>query len=221
MKILFLCGDKWHPAEVLIRGLSDLAPGEIEFDFVEDAKDILTPELLKDYPVIINAKCDQLTAANDAGWFDEGVTEVMPADLKAYVEAGGGFIALHSGNSFFREGNQDYIGFVGNYFVRHPARCPVTVTPIGDHPIIRGIEPFTVRDEHYQIEVIAKDADIFLESTSETGGRQVAGYTRLIGDGRLCVLTPGHILGVFQDESFRKILKNAIHWVSESRGLSL
>ena len=215
MKVLFLCGDKWHPAEVLIRGLSDLAPGEIDFDFVEDAKDILTPDLIRQYPVIINAKCDQLTAANDAGWFDAGVTEVMPSDLKAFVEAGGGFISLHSGNSFPKGGNPDYIDFVGNYFVRHPSRCPVTVTPTGSHPITEGIGPFTERDEHYQIELVARDADIFLKSTSETGGEQVAGYTRLIGKGRLCVLTPGHIAVVLKNDTFRRILKNAIAWVAD------
>ncbi|MBR3644025.1 MAG: ThuA domain-containing protein [Parasporobacterium sp.] len=216
MKVLFLCGDKWHPSEVLIRGLSDLAPDEISFDFVEDAKDILTPDMLKNYPVIINAKYDQLTAANNAGWFDAGVTEVMPSDLRAYIEAGGGFISLHSGNSFFKDDNPDYIDLVGNYFVQHPPRCPVTVTPTGSHPITEGILPFTERDEHYQIVVVAKDADVFLESTSETGGKQVAGYTRLIGDGRLCVLTPGHIAAVLRNGSFRAILKNAIAWAAKA-----
>ena len=214
MKILFLCGDEWHPTEVLSRTLSDLAPDKITFDFVEDAKDILTPDMLKDYPVIINAKGNKLTSANKSAWFDEGVTEVTPDDFRAYVEAGGGFISLHAGNSFSKEGCPAYVDFVGNYFVRHPARCPVTVTPVGSHPITEGIGPFTERDEHYQVEVVAEDADIFLRSTSESGGDQAAGYTRESGKGRLCVLTPGHIAAVFLNETYRKILLNAIAWVS-------
>lgn len=45
MRILVIGGDYWHPFEVVRRGLAGL-PGA-EFDFVEDAKDILTPSMLR------------------------------------------------------------------------------------------------------------------------------------------------------------------------------
>ena len=100
MKILVLCDDKWHPAEVVEKGMAFLTEEGFELDFVKDAKDILTPEMLRRYPLIVNAKGNVLNCGNDAPWFDNGVTEVGPKELKNYVEQGGGFLSIHSGNSF-------------------------------------------------------------------------------------------------------------------------
>ena len=74
---------------------------------------------------------------------------------------------------------------------------------------------FSIRDEHYQMEILAEDADIFLTSHSETGGSHTAGYTREMGQGRLCVLTPGHTLSVWQNKEFQKIFLNAVKWCLE------
>lgn len=82
-----------------------------------------------------------------------------------------------------------------------------------EHPIMEGVaEEFVIRDEHYQMEILAGDADIFLTSCSKTGGIQTAGYTREMGRGRLCVLTPGHTLSVWQNREFQKIFLNAVKW---------
>ena len=103
--------------------------------------------------------------------------------------------------------------FIGNEFIRHPAQCDVTVKPTGKHPITEGIEPFTVRDEHYMINVFAPDVEVILESTSDSeAGTQIAGYTRTFGKGRLCCLTPGHNLSVFENEQYLKLIKQAILW---------
>lgn len=212
MKVLFICDDIWHPADVLKEGMGYMEPEEFQFDFVITAKDILTPELLREYPVIINAKGNAVNAANTTPWFEPGVTEVMPADLRRYVEEGGGFLSLHSGNSFRMDGGREYCEFVGNSFAGHPPRCPVTIEPVAKHPITEGVCSFTVRDEHYQLADLAQDIEVFLESVSESGGRQPAGYTRQIGKGRLCVLTPGHTLSVLKNENFRRLLSNAVRW---------
>mgnify|MGYP005896999831 CR=1 FL=1 len=87
MKILILCDDKWHPAEVVERGLAFLAEEGHALDFVRDAKDILTPAFLGRYPVVINAKGNALTGANDAPWFEEGVTEAGPEELREQLGA--------------------------------------------------------------------------------------------------------------------------------------
>ena len=110
---------KRQPAEVVERGLAFLAEEGHALDFVRDAKDILTPEVLQGYPVVINAKGNVLTGANDAPWFEAGVTEAGPEELREYVEAGGGFLSLHAGNSFKAEENRAYTDFVGNSFVKH------------------------------------------------------------------------------------------------------
>ena len=45
-KLLVICDDVWHPAEIVEQGFSYIQNEEIQFDFVRTAKDILTEELL-------------------------------------------------------------------------------------------------------------------------------------------------------------------------------
>ncbi|WP_035778817.1 ThuA domain-containing protein [Butyrivibrio sp. MC2013] len=212
VKILVLCDDIWHPAEVIERGLADLDGKLASFDFVKDPKDILTPDFIKDYPIIMNCKSHNLTSGNSADWFENGVSEVGPAELEEYVREGGAILSVHAGNTYNDDHSPDYAALIGNKFVTHPPRCEVTIYPEGDHPITRGITPFTIRDEHYEIELTGEGHDVFLTSVSESGGRQVAGYTKESRKGRICILTPGHILSVWKDENFRLLLGNAINW---------
>lgn len=214
-KILLICDDIWHPAEVIEKGLLPLICDRFEVDVVKAAKDILTPELLPEYALIICCKSNNVTSGNPAPWFETSVTEVMGPEFQAYVEKGGAFLAVHSGNAFFGDGDgeKEYIEFVGNRFIGHPLRCEVIMRSEKSHPILNEVsEEFTLRDEHYQIELLAKDADIFLTSHSPLGKNQVAGYTRNWGQGKICVLTPGHTLSVWKHPDYQKIFQNAISW---------
>lgn len=214
-KMLVLCDDLWHPAEVIEKGLVPLVGDRYQLDFVKTAKDILTPEMIGEYPLILCCKSNSVTSGNPAPWFEDTVTEVMGGEFRRYVEQGGAFLAVHSGNVFLGEGQgvREYTELVGNRFLSHPLRCTVTLHKEKDHPILRGVpDSFQIRDEHYQIELLAQDADVFLVSASESGGRQPAGYTREIGAGRLCVLTPGHTLSVWKNSSFQRIFLNAAAW---------
>lgn len=217
MKVLVICDDLWHPAEVVEKGIACMDQEKYQFDFVRTAKDILTPELIAQYPVIINTKGNAVNAANSAPWFEPTVTEVGPEEFKEYVEAGGGFISLHASNTFRPETCKEFCDFVGNSFITHPLRCPVTVRPVGNHPVTEGVMEFLERDEHYMLDINAPDKEVFLESESEPGGKQIAGYTRTMGKGRLCVITPGHTLAVFKNENFRKLLSNAIDWCAKEK----
>jgi type 1 glutamine amidotransferase len=208
--VLVLCDDRWHPAEVIKRGLRGLQGGDFVFDFVMDAKDILTPGMLKSYPAIINCKADNLSAANNAPWFEDGVTEAGVKEFYDYVYGGGGFLSIHSANSAKK--GSCYGEFVGNAFLGHPPRCNIDVTICGTHPIVEGVENFSIRDEHYQLDYFAADAVELFYTSSEAGGRQIGGYAREMGGGRLCVMTPGHILAVWEHPSFQRLLLNALRW---------
>jgi type 1 glutamine amidotransferase len=117
---------------------------------------------------------------------------------------------------------------IGCRFLSHPNICPVTVQPIKRHPVTEGVESFCEIDEHYKIEIIASDIDIFLESHSPQQGDEnkykeepyyntpastcTAGYVRTQGKGRICVLTPGHTLTVWHNTFFQRLLANALKW---------
>mgnify|MGYP000451981975 FL=1 len=77
---------------------------------------------------------------------------------------------------------------------------------------MKGVSDFTERDEHYQVEVFGEGAETLFETVSETGGVQTGGYVKTIGRGKLCVLMPGHTLAVWENENFRRIVRNAIDW---------
>ena len=167
-KVLVLCDDKWHHAEVIEKGLAARRDERFEFDIVKAAKDILTPERIAQYRLIINCKGNQVTAANDAPWCEPGVTEVCPKEFEEYVCAGGGFLAVHSGLAYNLERNAEYVGLVGSIFLGHPPRCAVELhCEKPEHPILDGIDDFSIRDEHYNMEMTCTDADIFMESVSD------------------------------------------------------
>ena len=77
-RVLVLCDDLWHPAEVIEKGFALMEGDAYQFDFILAVKDILTPERLAQYPVVINCKSNNVIAANTEPWFEEGVTEVCP-----------------------------------------------------------------------------------------------------------------------------------------------
>lgn len=220
-RILVICDDVWHPAEVIEKGIMSFASEDYQFEFVKAAKDILTPEMIEEYPLLICCKANNVTSGNPEPWFENTVTEVMGGEFRDYVERGGGFLSVHAGNVFMGDGDgvREYTEFVGNRFLSHPPRCEVVLKKAKDHPVMSGVEEeFRIRDEHYQIEVLAEDADIFLTSGSETGGIQTAGYTRETGKGRICVLTPGHTLSVWLNKEFQKIFLNAVRWCLGEEG---
>ena len=208
--VLVLCDDYWHPAEVVERGFKGLKQDKYSFDFVSDPKDILTPDMIKGYPVIANCKSDMINCSNKSPWFEPGIAEVGVEEFDAYIRDGGGFLSLHSANT--AKEKTGYGKLVGNIFLGHPPRCPVEVKINGSHPIVRGVSDFSIRDEHYRIECFAEDAALLFHTVSESGGTQTGAYALEYGKGRLCVMTPGHILSVWQHPSYERLILNALEW---------
>lgn len=226
MRILVIADDIWHPAEVIRMGLENFPDKTVAFDIICTAKDILTPDLLREYPVVMICKGDCINAANSAPWFEEGVTEVGPIELREYVEQGGNLLVIHAGcdvnpewlpdEEKFRKPCREYIELIGCHFVSHPPRCEVQVR-VKDHthPLTEGVSDFVCRDEQYQVELTVKDAHILLETESVTGGVQIGGYIRNAGKGKIVLYTPGHNLSVWKTESWQKLLLNTVQLLSE------
>jgi trehalose utilization protein len=87
---------------------------------------------------------------------------------------------------------------------------------------------FREPDEHYRLEILSDDIDILMASYSPPQGEEAkratdpynnteayiapAGYVRAQGKGRVCVLTPGHLLRVWLNAEYQKALANALNW---------
>lgn len=205
MRVLVLCDDYYHPARTPRAGLEPLQDHGFEFDWIENAAD-WSVDTISRYPVVLLTKSNNVSAGDRTPW----VTPEVETAFSAYVQRGNGIVFIHSGTADYRE-TLELRRLAGGTFASHPPQCPVTVEPRAGHPLTSGSAPFTLVDEHYFMELDATDADVFLTTRSEHG-TQPGGWTRDEGDGRVCVLTPGHNLPVWLDPSYQVVIANALRW---------
>jgi uncharacterized protein len=205
MHTLVLCDDYYHPARVARTGLRALGNGSLEFDWIENA-DEWSAERMANYPLTVLTKSNNISASDRRPW----VTDDVQAAFLEYVRQGHGLLAIHSGTAEYAE-LPVLRGLLGGVFMMHPPQCPVTVEPQTGHPLTVGSTSFTLVDEHYFMALDDAQADVFLTTTS-TYGTQPAGWTRVEGAGRVCVLTPGHNLEVWLHPAYQVLIRNALHW---------
>jgi len=222
MKVLLLCDDYWHPGNIPVEGVKPLESKGFEFDVIFDGNDIKA-EMLSEYPVILLCKSGEITPEDKDSW----KTAQMQQAFIDYVENGGGILAVHN-STVPGKHTEAMDTMIGSRFVYHPLANPVTVQPVKPHPITKGVEVFCEIDEQYRLEILADDIDILTASYSPAQGDPEkyeedpysntrawicpAGYVRTQGKGRICVLTSGHLLPVWQNEQFLKTLENALNW---------
>ena len=223
MRVLLLCDDYWHPGQIPIDGVAPLAAQGFQFDIIKDAKEF-KPDMLSGYPVVLMAKSDQASREDDKTKWKTGAVQQA---FISYVENGGGLLIVHSGAVTGKE-TEALDRMIGCRFITHPNACPVTVQPIKGHPVTEGVGMFCETDEHYRIEITARDADVLIASYSPPQGETEkyqedpynntqawicpAGYVRTQGKGRICVLTPGHLLPVWLNPQYQRTLANALKW---------
>jgi type 1 glutamine amidotransferase len=222
MRVLLICDDYWHPGQVPIDGTAPLSQQGFQFDIITNANDF-SPEKLSKYPVVLLSKCDEVSKEDRQPW----KTEAVQRSFIDYVEGGGGLLVIHTGTVPGKD-TDALEKLIGCRFIGHPNACPVTVQPVKPHPVTEGVALFCETDEHYHIEITANDADVLLASYAPAQGEEskyqedsynntpaaicAAGYVRTQGKGRVCVLTPGHNLAVWQNPQFQKLLANALNW---------
>ena len=136
--------------------------------------------------------------------------------LRAWLENGGRWYALHGTNSILRflaNGQVDsprwaphFMETLGSMFIAHPPIAPYTVTVADhDHPLVQGIEPFQADDELYLSETYG-ELHVLLDTEFEgeaTGfvehawpkARHPVFYLHPVGKGEVLYLTLGHCRG--------------------------
>ncbi len=141
--------------------------------------------------------------------------------LRAYVERGGRWYALHGTNSILRflaDGRVDaprvaphFMQTLGSMFIAHPPIAPYRVT-VADpgHALVKGVEPFDTTDELYLLETygelhvlletrFAGEATGFVED-QWPGGSHPVFYLKEHGKGAVLYLTLGHCRGHYDLE---------------------
>lgn len=79
------------------------------------------------------------------------------------------------------------------------------------HPITKGVKDFEIFDETYKGYYVADGVEPLL-TTTEKSSNPVIGWTWKYGKARIVTLQSGHATPTFQNENYRKLLKQSIEW---------
>jgi type 1 glutamine amidotransferase len=205
MKILVLCDDIWHPARVPREGLSKLEDRDFAFDWLENANE-WSAERMAAYPLTILTKSNHVSSSDKNTW----MTEEAESAFAEYVHKGNGLLAIHSGTADYEDA-QVLRSLLGGVFTHHPEQCAVTIRSLVNHPLTTGTPSFTIKDEHYFMDMYDPSVDVFMTTISEHG-EQPAGWRKTEGEGRVAVFTPGHNLEVWLHPLYQELILNALRW---------
>jgi type 1 glutamine amidotransferase len=140
--------------------------------------------------------------------------------LQAFVEEGGGLVAIHGASASF--GNSAvWTRLIGGKFAGHaPGLFPLPVEIVDrQHPITAGLAEFVVTDEEYchtfpegmERHVIARFRDRPANSKDRDGNRDVA-WTREAGKGRVFYTALGHDEKCWSNPAWQKMMVQGILW---------
>jgi uncharacterized protein len=151
--------------------------------------------------------------------------DVMPDPAQTrflcdWVERGGKWLALHGTNSILRfledgrvdcpDDNPEFMQLLGSQFLAHPSIQPYTVQVTEpQHPLTRGVEPFSVDDELYlsrmhgestvllHTEYSGHIPEFYHSDWSDDDPRRPVMYLSRHGWGEVLYLTLGHCRGKY------------------------
>ena len=150
---------------------------------------------------------------------DLGLTEAERAGLIAFVEGGGGLVALHSAADS-HPGWEAWTRLVGGRFETHPPFGEVTVDVTGGgHPIVEHAPPsWTLADEFYHLrDCPTDDKTLLMEGTSPAGGApRPVSWVRHPGSGRVFYTILGHGPTTHADARFQDLVRRALAWAARA-----
>ncbi len=143
------------------------------------------------------------------------LTPAQEQKFEDYVNGGGRLFLYHDGIGFYPRGGA--ISRVAKaYFIRHPAIVTIEVSPTGKMPeLAKGVTPFTVADEEYELEMDESQTSVFIESRSPEHGRRAQGWAHPYGKGKVAVFIPGHSAPVIAHPMVQRCVQNVIDWLTQ------
>jgi type 1 glutamine amidotransferase len=206
---VLVCGGKWHDFDYARLRLLELL-GDHPRVRTRVYEDFACLPALEAADLLLTYTCD---VRPDAG---------QQKALSHFVERGGRWLALHGTNSVIEapapDGPRvfttprllgDLAEVLGSQFLAHPPIEPYEVRVTRpDHPLVAGIEPFTVSDELYVCELYG-ELEVLLhaeysgpcrgfaegDASAVDDARRPVLYLKRHGLGEVCYFTLGHCRG--------------------------
>jgi type 1 glutamine amidotransferase len=144
------------------------------------------------------------------------------ANLKAFVEGGKGVVALHHAVCGYQNwpwwhdevlgGRYLYDEFEGKKS-SYLHDVDELITPVGDHPIVRGMKPFRIFDETYKDVWISPKVKPLLKSDHATSDGTI-GWISSYEKSRVVYIQLGHDRNANLNPNYQKLVRNAIQWTA-------
>jgi type 1 glutamine amidotransferase len=139
--------------------------------------------------------------------------------LERFVEDGGGLIAIHCASASF--GNSPVwfrlVGarFAGHYKSLHKLNVVVTDPK---HPIMQGVEPFSIVDEEYNHNFAKVDRAVLAEfkerPEGSNGKNNEIVWARQVGKGRVFYSALGHGPEAWSSPAWQRMVLQSIFWAA-------
>src|SRR4051812_30842375 len=179
-----------------------LAKDGIDFSYTTDPNDLNPQNLAKYDAVLLYANHDTATPAQAQALLD-------------FVRSGKGFIPIHSASFCFRN-SPEFIRMVGGEFQRHDTATFNTTTINPDHPVMKGLTPFTTWDETYVHTHLNPDKTV-LQERVQGDHHEPWTWVRTEGQGRVFYTAYGHDERTWTQEGFQSLVRNGILWAVGDR----
>jgi type 1 glutamine amidotransferase len=207
-----------------------LVIGENTFPFHEiEAKADYFEDILADYDVTVTTDRDALTGEYDVlvdYLTDSTLTDDQLDALLTHVAEGGGYVGVHCASDLTSTAPDDpdevidhreepfpeLRELVGGHFLTHPEQSEYGVDIVDDHPVVAGVEDFSVFDEPYQVDV---DDDVRVLARMDHPDLEAypVVWTNE-SEGRVAYVSIGHTDETFETDEFRRLLTNAVAWAA-------
>ncbi|MBI2423720.1 MAG: ThuA domain-containing protein [Candidatus Hydrogenedentes bacterium] len=155
----------------------------------------------------------------------EVAVKVWPAAARealiGFVEGGKGFVSVHAGSSSFYDWAAYQALVITAWDLKttgHGKQHEFTVTPSPiDHPITRGLGPFSTFDELWHGAPVPPEAQVLATAHSAaafggTGKDEPVLFTRTYGAGRSVNLLLGHHVRAMSTPAFGVLLRRSVAW---------
>jgi len=219
-RALAILGDAWHCVAPLYTAL--VAPLKARGYASVTVMDYAAPfDAFGTYDLVILSRY----AYNDIAFYREKdaggpkkartrwLTPEQEQKFEDYVTGGGRLLLHHDGIGFYaKDGAISRVARA--FFIRHPPRVEIEISPTAAMPeMTRGVTPFRVTDEEYQVQMDESRTHVFLESHSAEHGRAPQGWAHTCGKGKVAVLIPGHSQAVLVQPMVGRLIRNVLDWL--------
>jgi uncharacterized protein len=144
--------------------------------------------------------------------------EPVRAALVSHVAAGRPLLALHTAPLCFDDW-PEWAGLVGARWdwerSNHPPPGEFVVRPT-DHPVVAGLEPFTVIDELYRFVEPAAGAEVVATAVDAEGVTHPTAWLQHAGPARVAYDSLGHDERSLRNEAHRALLARLLAWLHEA-----